>query len=69
MGLYAIPCRQCGAMFIWWSGNLDQRCSACANPELHKAAVEASERKVPITGPEAEKWMSELAEKVSKLTD
>jgi len=29
MGLYSIPCRQCGEIFLWFSGNLDQRCGKC----------------------------------------
>jgi hypothetical protein len=29
MGLYSVPCRACGKMFMWFSGNLDQRCSDC----------------------------------------
>ena len=29
MGLYAIPCRQCEKTFMWFSGNIDQRCADC----------------------------------------
>lgn len=29
MGIYAIPCKQCGKIFLWFSGNLDQRCADC----------------------------------------
>lgn len=29
MGLYSIPCRACGQLFLWFSGNLDQRCQKC----------------------------------------
>jgi DNA-directed RNA polymerase subunit RPC12/RpoP len=29
MGLYVIPCRQCGKKFIWFSGNNDPRCDQC----------------------------------------
>lgn len=30
MGLYAIDCPTCKKPFMWFSGNLDQRCSACS---------------------------------------
>ena len=33
MGLYSIRCRQCGEFFVWFSGNLDQRCSTCKGTE------------------------------------
>jgi hypothetical protein len=33
MGLYAIPCRECGKLFMWFSGNMDQRCGDCLNPK------------------------------------
>ena len=29
MGIYSIPCRQCEKTFMWFSGNLDQRCADC----------------------------------------
>ncbi len=29
MGLYAIGCPTCGGAHMWFSGNLDQRCSTC----------------------------------------
>jgi hypothetical protein len=33
MGLYAIPCRRCGKIFLWFSGNtFNQNCADCQNP-------------------------------------
>lgn len=33
MGLYAIPCRRCGKIFMWFSGNtFNQNCNDCQNP-------------------------------------
>lgn len=29
MGLYTIPCRQCGTMFLWFSGSPIQLCQKC----------------------------------------
>jgi hypothetical protein len=29
MGMFLIKCPTCGAVYYWFSGNLDQRCSAC----------------------------------------
>ena len=29
MGLFAMDCQQCGRPFMWFSGNMDQRCSEC----------------------------------------
>jgi hypothetical protein len=36
MGMYAIPCRVYGKMFMWFSGLLDQRCADCKANELPK---------------------------------
>jgi phage FluMu protein Com len=41
MGLYSIPCRQCGQLFTWFSGFLDQRCPVCRRPSSHEAAEQA----------------------------
>jgi hypothetical protein len=31
MGLYAIDCPQCNKSYMWFSGNVDQRCESCQN--------------------------------------
>lgn len=37
MGLYLIPCTQCGKSFAWFSGNTgDQRCIACMIGKVEK---------------------------------
>jgi phage FluMu protein Com len=36
MGLYTIPCPQCGKLFLWFSGCLDQRCPDCKANEPEK---------------------------------
>ena len=33
MGLYAIDCPQCKKPYMWFSGNMDQRCDNCRNPK------------------------------------
>lgn len=46
MGLYAIPCRACGKTFMWFSGNLDQRCAECVQDikDSDAAMAEAKEK-------------------------
>lgn len=34
MGLYPINCRECGHAFLWFSGNLDQRCGDCRKADI-----------------------------------
>jgi quercetin dioxygenase-like cupin family protein len=38
MGLYTVPCRQCDTMFLWFSGDLDQRCTTCKGKDVQKAS-------------------------------
>lgn len=33
MGLYPIDCPSCGKAFVWFSGNMDQRCHDCQQPK------------------------------------
>lgn len=33
MGIYPIDCSVCGKTFLWFSGNLDQRCPDCQKPD------------------------------------
>lgn len=34
MGTYWIPCKQCGKVFMWWSGCFDQRCAECKEADV-----------------------------------
>lgn len=36
MGLYAVACPQCGNNHLWFSGNMDQRCTECKKGETQK---------------------------------
>jgi hypothetical protein len=36
MGIYTIPCQQCGKHFMWFSGSSDQRCMECKKAEVQK---------------------------------
>lgn len=41
MGLYPISCTGCGKGFLWFSGNLDQRCDECRNKPLNGEPYES----------------------------
>jgi phage FluMu protein Com len=41
MGIYTIPCQQCGRPFLWFSGSLDQRCMDCKKAEVQKKLAES----------------------------
>jgi len=49
MGLYAISCTQCGMPFIWFSGNLDQRCASCAARDKYVFITTTTDNPKPVT--------------------
>ena len=40
MGTFPINCPECGRLFIWFSGTMDQRCDKCRQPALPKAMTD-----------------------------
>lgn len=42
MGLYSIPCRRCGNLFMWFSGNtFNQNCPDCQEPAAPACRAES----------------------------
>ncbi len=53
MGLYPIDCFLCHKPFLWWSGNMDQRCTECTNKAAEQVdifldQVDKSVNKTPL---------------------
>jgi hypothetical protein len=56
MGLYAIPCRQCGQIFMWFSGNTSQWCGKCLTglqPKPREELEGQSEAEIKTTSVDA----------------
>lgn len=54
MGLYPMNCVSCHTPFMWWSGNMDQRCKDCQNKNPR------------LTGEQVETWMDAVDKKVNQ---
>lgn len=50
MGLYPIDCSQCKKPFMWFSGNLDSRCSDC----------------IKKSGEQTDEWLDQMDKKLNQ---